>query len=93
MPYRGANKQELLLLYMFIVAIHMGNISLVASTMLLISRSKRRIYRYIFLNKDLDAQAPEGLAQGVLAERALRVLDDLACRGAAEHAERVCYPS
>src|SRR5258707_9238789 len=63
MPYRGVNKQELLLLYMFIVAIHMGNISIVASIMLLISRSKRRIYSYIFLNKDLDAQAPEGRCQ------------------------------
>src|SRR6266849_3745364 len=63
MPYRGANKQELLLLYMFIVAIHISNISIVPSIMLLTSRSQRRIYNYIFLNKKLDAQAPEGRCQ------------------------------
>ncbi len=41
MPYRGANKQELLLPYMFIVAIHISNISIVPSIMFHRAGSRR----------------------------------------------------
>ena len=59
MPYSDANRLELLPRYMLVTALYIRNMLIVPSIMSLIYRSKRRIYSYIFLNGELDAQAPE----------------------------------
>src|SRR5208282_4186795 len=59
MPYRDANRLELLLRYVSLAALYIRNMLITPLIILLTSRSQRRIYSYIFLSVELDAQAPE----------------------------------
>ncbi len=59
MPYRDANRLELLPRYMSRTALHIRDMLIAPLIILLTSRSQRRIYSYIFLSGELDAQAPE----------------------------------
>src|SRR5260370_21721734 len=59
MPYRDANRLELLLRYMYLTALHIRHMLIAPLIILLTSRSQRRIYSYISLSGELDAQAPE----------------------------------
>lgn len=59
MPYRDANRLELLVRHMSTAALYIRDMLITPLIILLTSRFKRHIYSYIFLNGELDAQAPE----------------------------------